>query len=156
MPIAGETMTRRSRRNRSPACRAKVALAAVRGEKTMSELAEQWAARLFTKTIWRRSKTPIIQTMSICWNDAPRRSIRKSSIGKASNTRSTGLPRSGTETAAQMSRGSRSSLDLKGHEATLTAQPIAHPVVLTAWHALNGDAGKRASVFQPHSRRDRR
>ena len=32
-------MTRRTRRNHSPALKAKVALAAIRGEKTMSELA---------------------------------------------------------------------------------------------------------------------
>ena len=35
-------MTRRKRRNHSPAFKAKVALAAVRGEKTLAELAEQF------------------------------------------------------------------------------------------------------------------
>lgn len=35
-------MTRRSRRNHRPAFKAKVALAAVRGEKSLSELAEQF------------------------------------------------------------------------------------------------------------------
>jgi transposase len=35
-------MTKRSRRNHSPAFKAKVALAAVRGEKTLTELAEQF------------------------------------------------------------------------------------------------------------------
>lgn len=35
-------MGRRPRRNHSPAFKAKVALAAIRGEKTMSELAEQF------------------------------------------------------------------------------------------------------------------
>lgn len=35
-------MSRRPRRNHSPAFKAKVALAAIRGEKTMSELAEQF------------------------------------------------------------------------------------------------------------------
>lgn len=34
-------MTRRPRRNRSPAFKAKVALAAVKGEKTLAELAAQ-------------------------------------------------------------------------------------------------------------------
>ena len=34
-------MTRRPRRNHSPAFKAKVALAAIRGEKTLAELAEQ-------------------------------------------------------------------------------------------------------------------
>ena len=35
-------MTRRKRRNHSPGFKAKVALAAVRGERTMAELAEQY------------------------------------------------------------------------------------------------------------------
>lgn len=35
-------MTRRPRRNHSPAFKAKVALGAIRGEKTMSELAQQF------------------------------------------------------------------------------------------------------------------
>ena len=35
-------MTRRLRRNHSPAFKAKVALAAVRGEKTLAELAQQF------------------------------------------------------------------------------------------------------------------
>jgi len=35
-------MTRRKRRNHSPAFKAKVALAAVQGEKTLAELAEQF------------------------------------------------------------------------------------------------------------------
>ena len=35
-------MTRRKRRNHSPAFKAKVALAAVRGEKTLADLAEQF------------------------------------------------------------------------------------------------------------------
>ena len=41
--IAGrETVMRRSRRNHSPAFKAKVALAAIKGEKTISELAQQF------------------------------------------------------------------------------------------------------------------
>ena len=35
-------MTKRSRRNHGPAFKAKVALAAVRGEKTLTELAQQF------------------------------------------------------------------------------------------------------------------
>ncbi len=35
-------MTRRPRRNHSPAFKAKVALAAIKGEKTLAELAEQY------------------------------------------------------------------------------------------------------------------
>lgn len=52
-------MARRSRRNHSPAFKAKVALAAVRGEQTLAELAEQfdvhpnqiqdWKKQLITK-----------------------------------------------------------------------------------------------------------
>lgn len=36
-------MTKRPRRNHSPAFKAKVALAAIKGEKTMIELAQQFA-----------------------------------------------------------------------------------------------------------------
>ena len=46
-------MTRRSRRNHSPAFKAKVALAAVRGEKTLSELAEQFDVHPNQISTWR-------------------------------------------------------------------------------------------------------
>jgi transposase len=38
-------MTKRPRRNHSPAFKAKVALAAIKGEKTLAELAEQFDER---------------------------------------------------------------------------------------------------------------
>jgi transposase len=38
----GKTMTRRPRRNHIPVFKAKVALAAVKGEKTLAELAQQF------------------------------------------------------------------------------------------------------------------
>lgn len=41
MAAAGETMAKRPRRNHMPAFKAKVALAAVRGEKTIVELVQQ-------------------------------------------------------------------------------------------------------------------
>ena len=37
-------MTRRARRTRTPSFKAKVALAAIKGEKTLSDLAQQYAA----------------------------------------------------------------------------------------------------------------
>jgi transposase-like protein len=46
-------MSRRPRRNHSPAFKAKVALAAVRGEKTMSELAEQFDVHANQISTWR-------------------------------------------------------------------------------------------------------
>jgi putative transposase len=42
MPATGDTMTRRPRRNHSPAFKAKVALAAIRGEQTLVELSQQF------------------------------------------------------------------------------------------------------------------
>ena len=46
-------MSRRPRRNHSPAFKAKVAFAAVRGEKTMSELAEQFDVHANQISTWR-------------------------------------------------------------------------------------------------------
>src|SRR6516165_7490377 len=39
---SGETMIRRPRRNHTPAFKAKVALAAIRGDRTLAQLAEQF------------------------------------------------------------------------------------------------------------------
>ena len=46
-------MSRRPRRNHSPAFKAKVALAAVKGEKTLSELAQQFDVHANQVTTWR-------------------------------------------------------------------------------------------------------
>ena len=46
-------MTGRPRRNHSPAFKAKVALAAIRGEKTLAELAEQFDVHPNRITQWR-------------------------------------------------------------------------------------------------------
>ena len=46
-------MSRRPRRNHSPAFKAKVALAAIKGEKTLTELAEQFDVHANQITSWR-------------------------------------------------------------------------------------------------------
>jgi transposase len=46
-------MTKRSRRTHSPAFKAKVALAAIKGEKTLAELAQQFDVHPNQITIWR-------------------------------------------------------------------------------------------------------
>ncbi len=48
-----EHMSRRPRRNHSPAFKAKVALAAVRGEQTLAELAQQFDVHPNQITTWR-------------------------------------------------------------------------------------------------------
>ena len=46
-------MTRRSRRNHSPAFKAKVALAAIKGEKTLADLAQQFDVHPNQITQWK-------------------------------------------------------------------------------------------------------
>ena len=49
----GEQLTKRTRRNHRPAFKAKVALAAVKGEKTLAELAQQFDVHPHQITTWR-------------------------------------------------------------------------------------------------------
>ena len=49
----GTTMTKRPRRNHSPAFKAKVALAAIMGDKTLAELAQQFDVHANQITQWR-------------------------------------------------------------------------------------------------------
>ena len=46
-------MTKRTRRNHGPAFKAKVALAAVKGERTLAELAQQYEVHATQITQWR-------------------------------------------------------------------------------------------------------
>ena len=56
----GATMTKRPRRNHSPAFKAKIAIAAIRGERTLAELAQQFDARrrATSSSRSRRSSSP--------------------------------------------------------------------------------------------------
>src|SRR5258706_14089321 len=51
--MTGEQMSKRPRRNHSPAFKAKVALAAVKGEKTLAELAQLYDVHPNQITTWR-------------------------------------------------------------------------------------------------------
>jgi transposase len=50
---SGETMSRRSRRNHTPAFKSKVALAAVKGDRTLAQLAEQFDVHPNQITSWK-------------------------------------------------------------------------------------------------------
>ena len=74
---SGESMTRRARRNHTPAFKAKVALAAIKGEKTLAELAQVsstftrtrsptgrrncWRARRAYSALLRRAPRPLLR-----------------------------------------------------------------------------------------------
>jgi transposase-like protein len=60
-------MSRRPRRNHSAAFKAKVALAAVKGEKTLSELAEQFDIHPNQITQW---KTQLLEGASVVFGEA--------------------------------------------------------------------------------------
>jgi transposase len=50
---SGETMSRRPRRNHAPGFKAKVALAAIKGDRTLAELAEQFDVHPNQITTWK-------------------------------------------------------------------------------------------------------
>ena len=50
---SGETMQRRPRRNHTPAFKAKVALAAIKGDRTLAQLAEQFDVHPNQITSWK-------------------------------------------------------------------------------------------------------
>src|ERR1700730_3960541 len=50
---SGETMNRRPRRNHTPTFKAKVALAALKGDRTFAQLGEQFAPRPNQTTSWK-------------------------------------------------------------------------------------------------------
>ena len=50
---SGETMPRRPRRNHTPAFKAKVAIAAIKGDRTLAELAEQFDVHPNQITTWK-------------------------------------------------------------------------------------------------------
>jgi transposase len=50
---SGETMSRRPRRNHTPVFKARVALAAVKGDRTLAQLAEQFDVHANQITAWK-------------------------------------------------------------------------------------------------------
>jgi transposase len=64
-----QNMTRRSRRNHSPEFKAKVALAAVRGEKTLAELSEQFGVHATQIAQW---KAQLLEHASSAFGDSSR------------------------------------------------------------------------------------
>ncbi|BBU63727.1 hypothetical protein MSC49_36620 [Methylosinus sp. C49] len=54
-------MTKKSRRTQSPAFKAKVALAAIKGEKTLSELAQQFDVQPVAHHVLKRAALVVVQ-----------------------------------------------------------------------------------------------
>jgi transposase-like protein len=65
---SGEAMTKRTRRNHTPAFKAKVALAALKGDKTLAELAQQFDVHANQISTWR---TQLLEGASGVFGGAP-------------------------------------------------------------------------------------
>ena len=50
---SGDSMKRRPRRNHTPACKAKVALAAIKGDRTLTQLSDQYDIHVNQITTWK-------------------------------------------------------------------------------------------------------
>jgi transposase len=61
-------MTRRKRRNHSPEFKAKVAIAALKGDKTLAELAQQFDVHPNQITDW---KTQLLERSAVVFGDKP-------------------------------------------------------------------------------------
>ena len=71
---SGETMQRRPRRNHTPAFKAKVALAAIKGDRTLAQLAEQFDVHPNQITSWKAQLRAGRLTFSVPAVAAQRRS----------------------------------------------------------------------------------
>ena len=59
-------MTKRVRRNHNPAFKAKVALAAIKGEKTLAELAHLYDVHPNQITAWKGNCSPPLSEVKFC------------------------------------------------------------------------------------------
>jgi Transposase len=83
--LTGETMTRRKRRNYSGGFKAKVAMAAIKGDRTLSELAQAFDVHANQITQWR---TELLDGAAGVFDDrAQRLLIRLSSLNLAETWR---------------------------------------------------------------------
>ena len=66
-------MTKRTRRNHSPAFKAKVALAAIKGDKTIAQLSDQHGVHVSQITAWKEQFRQAPPTRSALAGRRPRR-----------------------------------------------------------------------------------
>ena len=78
-------MTRRPRRNHTPAFKAKVALAAIKGERTLAELAQQFDVHANQITQWRGQ---LLEGPPMCLATLARRPVHRRWMSKRCTPRS--------------------------------------------------------------------
>ena len=145
-------MTKRPRRNHSPAFKAKVAIAAIKGDKTLAELAQQFDVHPNQITQWR-SQLLEGATASSARARRPRRRRHRREGSACEDRRADACQRFFSGRARQgRTAGERKTMIDSSHEPPLTGQAKALGISRGASTIWRGRAGRRSRSHSPDRR----